>query len=101
MIRCTFARTLAVASLVFALAAPVGAMDTGAPGPSPKDPPLDCTNRDNNICIECGQEGAQIACCRVDCDVIIGPQLPPPAPLKSPVIRKGLGSMNYFTQAKP
>lgn len=100
MIRCTFARAVALAGLLLALAAPVGAMDTGAPRPSPKDPPLDCTNRDNNICIECGQEGAQIACCRVDCDIIIGPQLPPaPAPSRGfAPIRRGLGSMTYFSR---
>lgn len=95
-------RSVAAALLVaLALhAAPASAIDTGRPGPPPRDPPLDCTNRDNNICIECGQPEGLLACCTSGCDIIIGPQPPPPpAPrLRPGVIRKGLGSMTYFSR---
>lgn len=81
-------------------AAPASAIDTGRPGPPPRDPPLDCTSRDNNICMECGQPEGLLACCTSGCDIIIGPQPPPPpAPSIRPgLIRKGLGSMTYFTR---
>lgn len=94
----------AATTLLVAIAlhgAPASAIDTGRPGPPPRDPPLDCTNRDNNICIECGQPDGLLACCTSGCDIIIGPQPPPPPPAPSVrpgVIRKGLGSMTYFAR---
>ena len=101
-IRRTSARVLVLATLMtLTLAAPVVAIDTGRPGPPPRDPPLDCTNRDNNICMECGQPDGILACCSSSgCDIIIGPQLPPaPAPSKGfAPLRRGLGSMTYFSR---
>ncbi len=82
-------------------AVPVHAIDTGKQLP-PRDPPLDCTKRENNHCMECGQDEGIFACCSsAGCDIIIGPQPPPPPPapsLGSGVIRKGLGSMTYFSR---
>jgi hypothetical protein len=51
--------------------------------------------------MECGQPEGLLACCSsAGCDIIIGPQPPPPpAPsIRQGVIRKGLGSMTYFTR---
>jgi len=82
-------------------AVPASAFDSGrpAPPPTPRDPPLDCTRRDNMMCLECGHPGGEYACCYGSCDIIIGPVPPPPAPSIRPgVIRKGLGSMNYFAR---
>jgi len=93
----------AAAGLLFALvlqATPARAIDTGQQLP-PRDPPLDCTKRDNILCMECGQPEGLLACCSSNgCDIIIGP-LPPPPPapsLRPGVIRKGLGSMSYFSR---
>jgi hypothetical protein len=101
-IRPASARMLVLATLMTCtLAAPVAAIETGRPGPPPRDPPLDCTNRDNNICVECGQPDGILACCINGCDIIIGPQLPPPAPAPSKgfvPLRRGLGSMAYFSR---
>jgi len=103
MIRAAFAsaplRALTVALVLALQAVPASAMETGRPGPPPRDPPLDCTNRDNNICVECGQPDGILACCTNGCDIIIGPQPPPPpAPLGTTPLRRGLGSMRYFSR---
>jgi hypothetical protein len=103
MIRAAFRpaslRALTVALVLALQAAPIHAVDTGRPGPSPKDPPLDCTSRDNLICMECGQPEGLLACCVNGCDIIIAPLPPPPAPSRAlPKLRQGLGSMRYFTR---
>ena len=100
--RSVLLRSAVAVLVVLALdAVPAKGIDTGHPGPPPRDPPLDCTNRDNNLCMECGQPEGLLACCSsAGCDIIIGPQPPPPpAPSIRPgAIRKGLGSMTYFTR---
>lgn len=105
MIRAVFRpaslRALTMALVLALHAAPSNAIDTGQPAPSPRDPPLDCTKRDNILCMECGQPEGLLACCSsAGCDIIIGPLPPPPPPVPSrsyTTLRKGLGSMSYFT----
>lgn len=92
--------SLLVALALHASPASASAIDTGKQLP-PRDPPLDCTKRENDHCMECGQPEGVFACCSSGgCDIIIGP-LPPPPPapsLRPGVIRKGLGSMTYFSR---
>jgi len=95
------ARILVLALLIALRATSAVAVDTGKRGPSPTKGIVDCTQHDNQVCLECGAGSDGVPCCVEDsCDVVIGPPPPPPpAPSTfSPAIRYGLGSMRYFTR---